>query len=638
MKVCSRLRGFSLFVFLFSFLPAFAASVKVAPAGDGKERIVMENDQLRLQVNPNRGARVESFRFAPWGATEIIQNKTQQGLLVDHFWQEYWPGQFWEAKYDYQVLANGPAEISVKFSCLSQDKGIPQVAGILLEKTITLKENDRIVKVSVRLTNQSSEGKHLGYWLQNICWLGGDKQGDRYFRPGKRGISQDSSDDANPPDAGFVREPQAGWTAAIDEKSLTGLVGFMDYNDLWFLYNCTVASTIEWQYDAVAIPPGKSWQTEVSLAPVSKLESVSYASERLLVGVTFKEDKAQGRLDVTQTYLAAASPLKSVEVQVALETLLSNPEPASAPWQRIANLAFEPQTIHAALPYDTGKRAPAVIRLAFKGIAANGDAFSESAELWYPGALIANTNPTDGSPFYSIKSPRKTKTLIKPDKIVRIVKDQPQVLFLKGFLSPAYKVESAIKKLSPAVKVKEGYVYHGVFGQQLDFFPYDYDALMSYDLVILGDLSAVCLGDAAIEMLKDYCERGGNLLVLGGPFAYGNGNYAATAMDDLLPVRSQGPFDLRPAGNEVKAAFPQAIMKPDAIRALRPEYLHQVRAKPDAKALMTCDASPLLVVWKYGGGNVCCVTGTPLGKYNFCDTQPWQEVLAYVLKDFGLNR
>ncbi|HEY3415765.1 MAG TPA: hypothetical protein VGM23_02670, partial [Armatimonadota bacterium] len=201
---------------------AQAASVTVAKGADGKDRVTLANDLLTLQVNPARGARVDGFRYAPWGAISIMGDPNTHGLLVDHFWQEFWPGQFWEAKYDYQVLANGPDIASVKFSYLS--KGIPQVAGILVEKTITLYEHDRTVKVTIRLTNTTTEGRYVGYWLQNICWLGGDKEGDQYFRPSKRGIDQTSSDESNPRNGGFVREPQAGWLAAVDGKTQTGLV------------------------------------------------------------------------------------------------------------------------------------------------------------------------------------------------------------------------------------------------------------------------------------------------------------------------------------------------------------------------------------------------------------------------------
>ncbi|MHB9131639.1 MAG: glutamine amidotransferase [Armatimonadota bacterium] len=618
---------------------AQAASVTVAKGTDGKERVILENDLCRLQVDPARGARVDGFRYTPWGAINILRDPNMHGLLVDHFWQEFWPGQFWEAKYDYQIITNSPAEVAVKFSCLS--KGIPQVAGILLEKTVTLREHDRTVKVTVRLTNTTAEGKYIGYWLQNVCWLGGDKEDDQYFRPSKRGIDHTSSEEANPRNNGFVREPQAGWSAAIDGKTQTGLVFFMDYHSLWFLYNCTPASTVEWQDDAVAIPAGKSWQTEVSITPTTKLPSVEYASTRLLMGTAFKEDKDAGRLVVTQTYLAASQPLKSITAQTSLETLQTHQKQESAA-QTLTNVGFEPQTLTVSLPYDTIKREQSVVRLIFTGETAAGEAFSESTELFYRGSRVSNDDPNSpsGSPYYTIAGPKKVRASIKPDKIVRIVKDQPQVLFIRGLFAPEFQLEPALKTVRPDVQVKASYMYSGgVFGQQLDYFPYDYNDLMSYDLVVLGDVTAACLGDVALEMLKDYCAHGGNLLVLGGPVAYGCGGYQATVLNDILPVSCPQNSRLAPAGKgRLQGAFPAGSVPPRVWKTLRPAYLNQVIAKPDARVLLSYGASPLIALGKYGDGAVCCVMLTPLGESNICATPQWQQVLTYLVTTLGVKR
>lgn len=618
---------------------AQAASVTVANGADGKTRVVLDNDLLHLQVNPARGARVDDFRYVPWGATAILRDPNMHGLLVDHFWQEFWPGQFWEAKYDYQILANGPDEVSVKFSCLS--KGVTQIAGVLVEKTLTLREHDRAVKVRIRLTNTTAEGKYIGYWLQNICWLGGDKEGDQYFRPSKRGIDETSSDEANPRNGGFVREPQAGWLAAVDAKTQTGLVFFMDFNSLWFLYNCAPASTIEWQDDAVAIPSGKSWQTEVSFMPIAKLPSVSYASSRLLLGTAFNEEKGTGRLVMTQTFQATSVPVKTVTVQTSMETLQSHQKLEGAA-QTLTQLASEPRTLTVSLPYDTDKREPAVVRLTFTGETAGGEAFSEHTELFYRGSRVSDDDPNspDGSPFYTISGPKKVRASIKPDTIARIVKTPPRVLCLAGMLTPEYQLEPALRAINPAIQVRTGYMYNGgVFGQQLDFFPYDYNELMSYDLVVLGDVTAACLGDVALEMLKDYCAHGGNLLVLGGPFAYGSGGYQATALNEILPVSCQPNFSLALTGSrKLKSAFPANSVPPRVWKNLRPGYLNQVGLKPGAHVLLSCGTSPLIVQGKYGDGVICCVMVTPLGDSNICATPQWEQVMTYLLMGLGVTR
>ncbi|MHB9025556.1 MAG: glutamine amidotransferase [Armatimonadota bacterium] len=615
--------------------PSLAASIQVTKGADGKDRLLLTTGQIRLRINPSRGGRVDSFRYAPWGEREIVKDKNH-GLCNDHFWQEYWPGQFWEAQYSYKILANGPDEVSVRLSCLSQNKGVPQVAGIMVDKTYTIRENDRVIRVVVSLTNTTAEGKFIGYWLQNVCWLGGEKAGDQYFRTTKRGISQTSSNDANPPDAGFIREPQAGWTAAVDSASKDGLVFLMDYDDLWFLYNCTPANTIEWQYDAVAIPPGKSWETAVSIIPTSDLDTVSYASEQLLAGVTIREDKAAGKLEVTQTFEAVAGALPSLETSAGLETLVTNKVQPPTPPQRLTDIGLTPRTVKVTLPYDTRKREPAVLRLSWKGSDAQGKPLMISPEFWHAGSFVSNTHPTDGSPFYAIPSRPKQKTLLKPDTIARIVSPAPKVLFLKGFLSPAYQVNEAVAALDPKATVTEVFAYTGVFGPQLDAFPYDYDILMGYDLVVLGDLSIGHLGDVALEMLKDYVTHGGNLLVLGGPFAYGNGKYQGSVLNEMLPVTCRGPFDIKPGKGKITAEAPFDTIA--SLTALQCSYLHQVTAKPDGTVLLAQGTAPLLTIGKSGKGTVCCFTGTPLGKKNGTATPQWREVLARLLPRLGVKR
>ncbi|MCG2659169.1 MAG: glutamine amidotransferase [Kiritimatiellae bacterium] len=161
---------------------------------------------------------------------------------------------------------------------------------------------------------------------------------------------------------------------------------------------------------------------------------------------------------------------------------------------------------------------------------------------------------------------------------------------------------------------------------------------MSYDLVILGDVSAGRLGEAGLEMLKDYCRNGGNLLVLGGPSAYGDGGYQTTALNDILPVRSLKPFDLRAVEKGATVAFSTKIVSADAAGALRPVYLNQVEAKPDARVLMRCGAWPMIVLGKYGEGKTGCITAPPMGETSYCDKPQWQEVLAYVFNELGVNR
>jgi uncharacterized membrane protein len=611
-------------------MTAFAASVEVVKGDDG-DHVVLRNALVRLEVNPNDGAKVESYQVAAWGNKEIIAQPKYQGLFADHFWQEYWPGQMWAAKYAYKIVSAGPDEVAVTFSYLAQDKGVPQVAGIQVEKTISLREGSKVVRDSVRLTNTNQDGRSVGYWLQNVAWLGGDAKEDLYFRPSKRGVSVASSDDKDPPDAGFVRSPQAGWMGAIDQGTKQGLVFLMDWNDLWFLYNCTSANTMEWQYEAVAIPPGKSWQTEVTMIPITGLDSVSYASEQLLMSAKMSEDKAAGKLEVSETFAAAEAPIASLDVTTALEILPSNHK-ETAPAQIIGNLTAEPKSVQVSLSYDTLKREPAVVRVALGGKTAAGE-FSATPELWYGGSMVANTNPTDGSPFYPIPSAPKVRHLLKPDKIERIHAATPQVLYLKGLLAPQWRLEAALRRALPGVDVTECYMYNGVFGGTLDAFPYDYDKLMACDVVVIGDVSAAALGDTAMEMLSDYVQHGGRLLVLGGPLAYGSGGYRGSLLEKVLPVVSGGPFDLQPCASPGPTEAAGALAGIAPYEFSKDNWVHRgVTVKPDAQVLLKVGATPLVVEGRSGQGTAVCVLATPVGPQDWCASRQWREALERLVK------
>ena len=64
----------------------------------------------------------------------------------------------------------------------------------------------------------------------------------------------------------------------------------------------------------------------------------------------------------------------------------------------------------------------------------------------------------------------------------------------------------------------------------------------------LSDVNYKALGDRGFDMLCDYVEQGGNLLLTGGPYAFGNGEFEGARFLEVLPVTLSGPFDLKWAG------------------------------------------------------------------------------------------
>ena len=107
----------------------------------------------------------------------------------------------------------------------------------------------------------------------------------------------------------------------------------------------------------------------------------------------------------------------------------------------------------------------------------------------------------------------------------------------------------------------------------------------------------------------------------------------------ILPVLSQGPFDLRPVTGVMKLRSGQEIIKRGSFKTRKGvEYLHQVKVKPRGRVLLTYGGEPFLVAGTYGKGKIICLTGTPLGKTDFYNTRKWPGVLADVFNYLGLSR
>lgn len=68
------------------------------------------------------------------------------------------------------------------------------------------------------------------------------------------------------------------------------------------------------------------------------------------------------------------------------------------------------------------------------------------------------------------------------------------------------------------------------------------DELAGFDAVILSEVSADELGEAAMTALREYVDTlGGGLVMLGGPRSFGVGGYFKTALEEVLPVRLRAP-------------------------------------------------------------------------------------------------
>ena len=197
------------------------------------------------------------------------------------------------------------------------------------------------------------------------------------------------------------------------------------------------------------------------------------------------------------------------------------------------------------------------------------------------------------------------------------------------FMRRAFDEESAIRlpsllRTTPNKDYRQGLSS----GDELaDGFPTEAEDLFVYDAVIIGSLEAAALSEAQQQLLYDFVsERGGTLLMLGGPRGLGDGGWGATRVGELLPadlpltdertfVRAEEtaePYPVLPentpslitrldANDEVNAGIWAAMPALADLQMILPESL-----KPGAEVLLQADyldeTWPLLFRHRFGQG------------------------------------
>ncbi|HOF86791.1 MAG TPA: glutamine amidotransferase, partial [Armatimonadota bacterium] len=153
----------------------------------------------------------------------------------------------------------------------------------------------------------------------------------------------------------------------------------------------------------------------------------------------------------------------------------------------------------------------------------------------------------------------------------------------------------------------------------LSGYPKTYEELCAYDVVVLVNADAAWFGFPGRAALRDYVKAGGGLLVLGGSATLGQGAFANTFLDEMLPVTvaagrdiaSTGkPLPLKPAATGLARALPAEVWQTPAYLYWR----HLVRPKPEAQVHLSAGDAPVLFTGTYGQGRVAAFTGTVLGE------------------------
>ena len=600
-----------------------AGPAPAATATKDGDRLTMQNDLISLTVDLKNGARVDTFVYKPFGGNIIYPVASQGGLLMDHVWEQTWPGEFLFRKYDGEVVKNGPDEAAVRVWTVGDQT---TTKGIRFERLISLKDGERALRCQVSLTNTTADGKITGYWNQNNMWFGGKKEGMTWARPAVRGVDYLGLDARGEPWFGsswfYIDDATAGWNGVFNREQQQGMMCLMDYNDLWRIYDNTGAMTTEWMYDKVAIPGGKTWTTKVALMPVAGMTGFKHGSANLIAN--FEVTPAPGGLSLEHQLSQGLVPLRDVTVSTKVWGLKTQ-WTAAVPDAKLAELTQAAQKVTVAA---AGVAAmPAGIEVTVTGTAPDGMKVTEKYGDYYGGAEGKNNDPFSMKPYLAFARPAKQKAYLKPDVIRYVPNAEPKVLYLRGMWHEVFRADEAIKAAFPAATVTDGWLDSSPVGLALTYFPGDYPALLSYDLIILGNLPGAPLDLVGQEMLKDYVEAGGNLLLLGGDQAFGQAGFTNQGLIDLLPVALGGNYNWRKLTGdqalhvtaEVPATKGVGFGAKDVVL-----YSHVCVPKAGAAVAVKGGDQPILVLSTTPkGGRVACVLATPFGEAPAGETAFW---------------
>lgn len=220
-----------------------------------------------------------------------------------------------------------------------------------------------------------------------------------------------------------------------------------------------------------------------------------------------------------------------------------------------------------------------------------------------------------------------------------------RLLVLQGAHYPSWRLAEAVAVSEGSLQVDESFFSASWRGDRLTTFPATESEMLQYDAVVFNNVSAVPLRESGEALLKQFVLNGGGLVVLSGFYAYGQGAYQGSVLEELLPVTFAGPFDVKrlaaPARLQPGTNVPglPALPRPDPGVVL---WLQDLQPKPGATVAVQADLgggrrAPFLVVGRAGEGRVAACAGTvygvaPGGMVEFWNHREWPAFLAGVLR------
>ena len=649
------------------------------PRDPGKGIIVLENELLRFEIDPERGGRVSSFIDKRDGVERVRPSRIQ-GLAFDQFYEmnaTLYSGKWnidMALPYESEILEPGGerAAVRVGVASLPGEGNVynENYADLYLERTFTLGPASPVLEIAVRLHNRSCEGRRPAYWMRSGYVMGGGLENQRYYRPSQRGIQVGRPDD--PAADQIVMDPAYGWTASIDAATRDGVVWLMDASRLMMFYNCLTAVsgrhiddlpnqhgvdalwlwdnagntsvTVEWYYHKACLPAGGVWETPIRMVSCKGLDAVAHACELFIADLKLPRSGNVGAvgMDLVQSCRA----VHNLHISGELIDLDAKSQKTTLGTIRTGELALEP--ISLSFPQEVSLPARAVLRFRITGRTSEGEPIRERFEYLHRpteraaprvvASTLVRSAPERAAPepegeelSYRIPPPQLQLSYqpgargLRPD-------GQGRVLFLQGLAFERWGLLESLEEMEATVREVEFFKRRVTTG--IRYFPTTLGEALRHDLIILAAVDAHAIGYEGCMILHDFVHNGGGLLVLGGLYGWGGGRFAEMGLDSLLPLSVRTTFDLKRGDsgnltlNEKLAdeVFGAGLGEPPGPADWGVVYwFHQVKARRRAKVLLKLGKHPILAVNAPEQGRIACISGTTLGPSRPDDRPYWQQ-------------
>ena len=280
-----------------------------------------------------------------------------------------------------------------------------------------------------------------------------------------------------------------------------------------------------------------------------------------------------------------------------------------------------------------------------------GGTWLGAVDMWWGGAKTELLEPYSDDKVMDIwKNPPKQKfygefppkgVKIPPEiPEIQIRHDVPRVFVVEGMYYDRFGLEEAVASIPGAVMNGCSTSSNAQANDIAPSFPQTDELFKDYNIIVLANVDIRRLGVLRRYIIRKFVEKGGGLLVLGGPWTYGRCAMKGTAVDEILPVTTKGKTDWIKLPDDSSVEITQNA--PDILKGVKFEnapvlcYIHDLQVKNNGTIFMTAGGKPVLVGAEIGLGRTAAFAGTAMGETakgnGIWESKEWPSAMAGVLK------